>query len=136
MTDLDRKIAELKGWRHVPAGTEKVMLGSHATLSEGWVEPTPKGEWYHAAFNCDWSGSDSKALELVDELTRPDSSRLHMFAVNLQFCEDFGWRALFQAHGPGRHQVKWKQCCEGPTRPEAICRAYIAAREWMEKQGK
>ena len=128
MKGLDRKIAELKGWRHVPAGTETVMRGSRATLAEGYVERLDMGgEWYHAGFNCNWSGSDSKALELVDDLDTQC------------FIERFGqpnwkWAAVFIYRTPGLPGPTFR--AEGTTRPEAICRAYIAAREFLNQKGR
>lgn len=133
MTDLDRKIAELKRWRHVPAGTETVIRGMRATLSEGWMEPLSKGgEWYHAAFNCNWSTSDSKALELVDELGQHHPSRMWKFFFRLDQLENGqGWRAVFWQDLQGKMIPPRKYTGQDPTRPKAICRAYIAAVTWM-----
>jgi hypothetical protein len=65
-----------------------------------------------------WSTSDSKALELVDEIPAPT-----VFKLERSSLPDT-WYAYFAF--PGRNAVGFAS-----TRPEAICRAYIAAREWM-----
>jgi hypothetical protein len=115
MNPTDRKIAELKG---LPAEGEI----THWPVGEddkGRVFPTgdPSPQ------NWGWSISDSKALELVDEMRA-----LGWFFL-LQDMRDRTWRASFINDESGTGMQA------GATRPEAICRAYIAAREWMAAQG-
>lgn len=111
MNDLDRKIAELKGASLMPDGP---YVGGITPDRSKYVAPT-------------WSTSDSNALELVDELTRPEQNRMTEFAFAMRTAEvGRGWLAIFFP-GQGRDHFPGG----GYTRPEAICRAYIAAREWM-----
>lgn len=113
MNDLDAKIAELKGWS-ISGNT----ITAPADLF-GYMEQDPERFW--------WSTSDAKAFELVDEL------RAVGWFFSMQDMRDKTWRACFVNDGAGHTGMQ-----AGPTRPEAICRAYIAAREWMagkEKRG-
>jgi hypothetical protein len=121
MNDLDRKIAELKGlWtKHWPYVCEN---------------PDKREE---TRVECDWSTSDSKALELVDELQGKFRLRL------LSSPSGLAWQAHFDecvlglvAFTPGKHFSCATFQGIASSRPEAICRAYIAARTWMrEKKG-
>lgn len=105
MSDLDKRIAELKGlWmKNWP-----FVCGNPEYPNETRVE-------------CDWSTSDSKALELVDEM-KTDYKMVFISRQGDWFAEFF---VLNQYVGGGLAK----------TRPEAICRAYIAAREWMATKG-
>jgi hypothetical protein len=117
LNDLDRKIAELKGWvEFTQAATGLRYWGIHQPAPYGGVEV--KATFEDAA----WSTSDSKALELVDEEM---AGGAHISIVGDPHTGE--WEVEI---GTLRHTGT------GATRPEAICRAYIAAREWMEKQGK
>jgi hypothetical protein len=113
MTDLDRKIAELKGWEVI--GTAHPDLHGHPdplSVPAAGLMGKKDGEVRALAF---WSTSDAKALELVDEL-------------GMQFRLEGNpghWSAVFDVYG--QHHIDG-----GTTRPEAICRAYIAAREWLK----
>ena len=96
MNDLDKKIAELKGWTERNHG-----IWDHPQL--GWAEPL-------ASLN--WSLSDAKAFELVDEMTVDTDFEL---AYNSRIGE---WKAKI-----GRILVDEES---GQSRAEAICRVYIA----------
>jgi hypothetical protein len=89
---------------------------------KGWSEP----------FNLNWSTSDAKAFELVDELTLPAENRLVEFDFMLGIAcrEKWTWRAVFCPKDAFR--IKQHSAGEGPTRPEAICRAYLAAMEYLK----
>jgi hypothetical protein len=105
MNDLDRRIAEAKG-RRID------MLGGIETTMPGIYELGPT-----------WSTSDTKAFELVDEID-------HHFALERGLSSDteaweWEWRAGFMLGAEIRMHA-------APTRPEAICRAYLAAMEWMK----
>lgn len=138
MNDLDKRIAELKGWISFseyrkewiavpPPGSEPPtrydddsepaayyksdrypgeFFSQDASYMDGW----PKGTFFHIP---SWATSDAKALELVDELGR---------GLRLEGC-GFHWSAVIDFFGQHHQET-------GTTRPEAICRAYIAAREW------
>ena len=134
MNELDKQIASLKGWEwdekegmvwttpHVPKNEHGVIDGGR----EGFV--IGLRPW--------WSTDDGTALELVDELAEP-----------LFFVERFGkpggkkWKAHFslpysqlleQIEDRKLYQTQYHDASgEAATRPEAICRAYLAAREWM-----
>ena len=124
MNELDKRIAELKG-------LTVDGLGGLSTDKPGVFTLGPT-----------WSTSDTKALELVDEI-------LDRGGVDFQLVrpekKSKPWSATFgitDARGPvGFITDKGARFChlksgEGPTRPEAICRAYIAAMGWMrEKKG-
>lgn len=115
LTDLDRTIAGLKGVHLMADGP---YIGGIRPDGTKHVEPT-------------WSTSDSKALELVDELTRPAAARMHDYAFSLTW--DPGtkqWTAIFFRDGEVMFFLE-----RAPTRPEAICRAYIAAVTWMRGRG-
>jgi hypothetical protein len=68
VTDLDRQIAELKGYEE---GEYGVWLPVDPGL--GWSEP----------HSLRWSTSDSKALELVDELAKVRADHLYSFGFHL-----------------------------------------------------
>lgn len=110
MTDLDRKIAELKGWAPSKERINKAAENGVAVTAfmplDGWA----------------WSTSDSKALELVDELK---ARGLYFTLFDLA---DGTWNAQFD---PDDDPIRPDAEGSAPTRPEAICRAYIAARERM-----
>ncbi len=110
MKDLNKRIAELKGWEYDP-------------VDFGWFRTPEEKKNGQSQGELVWTGSDADALDLVDEIQNA------MF-----FFERFGtgvktWRAVFSFRGDGS---TWKDF-EGrsQSRPEAICKAYIAAREWM-----
>ncbi len=113
MNDLDKRIAELKGWKI----TMKSLYGSPLMVIERPGENALMGDPESPL----WSTSDAKAFELVDELTATNGFKL-------QWNPDTEvWSCEFDvAIGRGR----------AATRSEAICCAYIAAREWIkEKNG-
>lgn len=77
-----------------------------------------------------WTRDDAKALDLADELT------------------DAGFEVGIASWNPGdgrRHRVRvsghagtpdaFEFTVEGSSRPEAICKAWLAAREWMATKG-
>ncbi len=104
MNDLDKRIAGLKGLLNA----EGQQVKFHGRLDADFGEPY-------------WSTSDAKALELVDEL------RTEGMAFIMRSAEvGSGWLASFYPEMDTKFfQGGWH------TRPGAICRAYIAAREWM-----
>ena len=137
MTDLDRQIAEIKGWRPVtPADLEK-MASLKAWFPQdhviGCKDRDDGGLDFGTYKDSDptWSTSDSKALELVDEYPEAGFS-LHRFGSTSG--EYRPWAARFTFRRPG--QPDWNIQGEAPTRPEAICRAYLAAMTWMKERGK
>lgn len=108
--DLDRQIAILKGATHDLSGN---------------------------AFTF-YSESDAKALELVDELvTQERNDRLYCFDFGLALSARNPWEwAAWFVPSPTRTGARISTQGRGPTRAEAICRAYLSAREWMNNQGK
>jgi hypothetical protein len=109
VNDLDKRIAELKGY-----------VKFHDT--EAMVKEDPKS--LITKETACWSTSDAKALELVDELDFP-------FKL-LTLSETPAARWLAHFHYP--ETQKYPNGEIGSTRPEAICKAYIAAREWMDRK--
>lgn len=148
MNDLNRKIGELKGWEYVPAGTELFIHGKGASVSEGWIQKIGPMKQFHAAFNCNWASSDSKALELVDELTHDAPNRLGNFSFSFKVMADGrlsaefvypGFRAVVPREDMARlagdhHRFGASDENTPDGRRRAICRAYIAAWEWMAKR--
>lgn len=124
MNDLDRKIAELKGIKPElqqatgPTGNPIGRPGH--LLTPNWGQ---------------WSTSDAKALELVDELTHLGPVPLERFCFILA-TYDGGktWSAAFAKHQRSRLLNQYDG--QGRTRPEAICRAYIAACEFLNQKGR
>ena len=105
MNPLDRQIAEAKGLKID-------LLGGISTDRPGVY-----------TLGALWSESDAKALELVDELAAKG------FRFSLRTAEvGRGWIVYF-------HNAQAFDALDGGgyTRPEAICRAYLAAMEWMKK---
>lgn len=135
MNDLDRKIGELKGWRYSLPGaeTERRPDGTILPLPEGFTWMDGETECYLEGCACAWSTSDSKALELVDELQGKMAFRLECCPSGIM------WYATFSPVTTGMSaliQIELSKAeGSGITRPEAICRAYIAAREWMAQKG-
>lgn len=132
MTDLDRKIAELKGWEWDEV--ERMVWTEPAPPPlPAAVNPIPNGGrlGYIMSFCC-WSRDDSKALELVDEM-KDAQFYMHGSTPNPR-----RWWVMFQFHDMkyvtpyGVKEFKFEG--DGPTRPEAICRAYIAAVTWMRER--
>lgn len=123
--NLDRRIAELKGWewdeRERMVWTdppyETVKMGEKTTEQCGLIMSA-----------CCWSTSDAKALELVDELVTFEDGWTGFEILTLSVTNGYRWRAGFL-----HREKEWLGV--GHTRPEAICRAYIAAVDWM-KAGK
>jgi hypothetical protein len=121
LNDLDKRIAEAKGWRLFKPG--ETTPKDHAEWSES------KAIWKPESL-ADWSTSDTKAFELVDELQ------------DLQFVLS---RACNSHTGAptdvwiARFARDWSEAAGGiqigqglGTRPEAICRAYLAAMEYLK----
>jgi hypothetical protein len=132
MNELDKRIAELKGfWWDLSEGvvwiTPPVPVNQHGIV-DGGRRCLSIGDFCY-------STDDAKALELVDELAPVTAGSPEWGFM----CGCFGkeWNATFyrsvrtKPHGEiivhPDHQFEG----DAPTRPEAICRAYIAAREWM-----
>lgn len=128
MNGLDKRIAELKGWRIVPLQQYIEMTGREPSLPQNeYVIRDVAPRAINVLDAHDWSTSDAKAFELVDEID-------HHFALERGLSSDteaweWEWRAGFMLGAEIRMHV-------APTRPEAICRAYIAAREWMTAKGE
>ena len=115
LADLDRKIAEAKGWRLFRPG--ETTPKDHAE----WAES--KAEWKPETLAA-WSTSDSKALELVDELR---AQGFHFHLADITHPEPL-WQVYFiMKDGKGSQAIE-------RTRPEAICRAWLAAQEWILAQ--
>lgn len=122
MTDLDRKIAELKGWRY----------HKDNNLGEGFIHETPLGDL--TLYGTKWWSTDiAKAFELVNEVCGPRADRLKPISFSLICAEPDGWvkRVKFFQWENNRITKKWDG--EGGSIQEAICRAYIALRE---REGK
>lgn len=126
MTDLDRKIAELKGWNPGP-------------IEDGWpkesgdclVDPDGACAYVEGRESPLWSTSDAKAFELVDELK---GDGIHFMMI----CHDGDNYVAFN-DGVVTEDLKavtFKRAGEAraSARPEAICRAYIALKEWEGKK--
>jgi hypothetical protein len=126
LNDLDRKIAELKGYvvlglasvgtlEPIPDDPEKYNLALKR-LSDGKVEIQPH-----------WSTSDTKALELVDELLGEGVGCILMSSPEMGY-----WSAMFSDSKviPEAPIVMYERQGNGKgmTRAEAICRGYIDLR--------
>jgi hypothetical protein len=121
MNDLDRKIAELKGWE---VSLDGMLIEAHGAKPQDFLN------WGDGAGL--WSTSDSKALELVDEVQAAEpGSTFNLFGGLGKYDRLPVWVAHF-TFWSGTVNTKEGRAA---TRPEAICRAYIAAREWMAAQG-
>lgn len=125
MTDIDRKTAELKGWRE--RGPYLWINGITGEHKEG-----------DGARLFNWSTSDAKAFDLVDEVSQKTPERTGRWYLRMQ--EEYAspgldfmpWDAMFlYCVGP---EIKHKVRERGKTRAEAICRAYIALKEWEGKR--
>jgi hypothetical protein len=144
MTDLDRKIVELKGWRIVTATEFGVMTGREIISDADVIIKDCAPSAICLGDECGiggWSTSYAKAFELVDEVGEP-----------LFFIERFGrlgaktWKAYFSLaqkityHGDdlkpraSSFNAPRDFIGEAKTAAEAICRAYIALKEWEEKK--
>jgi hypothetical protein len=133
LNDLDKQIAAAKGWRPPTMAEFERLI---KTQEKGWMFPFPPEflvkldfpeapPWHITdAKDCRWSTSDSKALELVDELVDIKGPRL-FFSLNLlSETPSARWLAQFT------HETRGV----GATRPEAICRAWLAAMTWMKER--
>lgn len=125
MNDLDKRIEKLKGVR--------IMLDGPYV---GGIMPDG------AKYNCPtWSTSDAKAFELVDELMDIGpgwSFHLDSAMLNREKLKDSGFKIAERAENWNCSFMHGLAVCMGggKKRPEAICRAYIAAREWMATKGE
>lgn len=130
MNDLDKKIAELMGYSVITAAEYLELTGREAFAPQIAIRQVAPGATILASERGHegWSISDSKALELVDELGRDHPARMwnHFFRLD-QLEIGQGWRAVFWEDLKGRMIPPRKFTGQGMTRPEAICRAYIAA---------
>jgi hypothetical protein len=125
MNELDKKIAELKGFYNACEVTE------FECQSCGYEIKAIRDKDYKHIGGA-WSTSDERAFELVDELTLPANNRLTEFdfVLGLAIRKPWTWVACFTTITG--FQLKDQYRGEGITRPEAICRAYIAAMEYMK----
>lgn len=112
MNDPDKRIAELKGLKI------EIMQGDSSGVTEIWLGIAPGSNACEPTEP--WSRSDAKALELVDELIEGHPGT----GINITRERQTGRWMVAICPGDWVHG-------EAATRPEAICRAYIAAREWM-----
>lgn len=124
MTDLDRKIAEFKGWVFRPE--RAIIVSPDGKQTIGILAAMLAGQTIDGL---NWSTDTAKAFELVDEVGLPfmltknhpinkDGDCLN--GCYMSFWVDGVWL------GQGTH----------PTVPEAICRAYIEAKKWLKENGK
>jgi hypothetical protein len=121
MNELDRKIAELKG-----LGTDEITQYPIDEDLEGRIFPTGDP----IKVNWGWSTSDTKALELVDEWIAEDpENRQFSIRYSSQHVGD-RWQCSLRPGFLPQWGIAWVE--DAPTRPEAICRAYLAAMEWMK----
>lgn len=127
MTDLDKKVAEAKGWRYSPFGEEKERnssTGQVFPMSEGFVYVQGESTYHVAGWACNWSTDTAKAFELVDEVG---------FRLTLQGEKDDWFAVIWALEKPDdKFPNPIKEY--GETRAEAICRAYIALKEWEKKR--
>ncbi len=131
MNDLDRRIAESKGWEfdakegivwttpHVPRNEHGIVDGGREGFDPG---------------DCCWSTSDAMAFELVDEIMAADPKVC--FNLDHHYGGLSPWSARFRIGFGIVGRDFTGAPCDGQTRPEAICRAYLAAREWMAGKEK
>lgn len=132
MNDLDRKIAELKGWRPITQGDydriEKTIR-MKTVYPCGICRDRPDGGLdvaNDAIHSHTWSTSDAKAFELVDEMLAAIAGRMD---VSIYYASSPGvWNCDINVDSMTEVE-RW-----GRTRPEAICRAYIALKEWEKKR--
>ena len=133
MTDLDRKIAELKGWSIVTATEFGVMTGRDIIGSADVIIKDCAPNAICLGDECGiggWSTSDAKAFELVDEM----ESQFPPYHFQLARLPDpNGWRGKFTMDVGDKMMAPRKYTGQGNTRAEAICRAYIALKEWEGK---
>lgn len=139
MTDLDREIARMKGWREVQLNDR--LHPVYAEIHKPKDIGDEVGATMRTREECNWSTSDAKAFELVDEVC---ASGLHYFSMFLS-CEGdtrewsadlfsyWPWLCSFtrQTRKDDRGSIIAKGF--GNSRPEAICRAYIEAKKWMTR---
>lgn len=114
LNELDLKIAALKGW--------KILQES----PWGALEDHPEGAIWHSPINNRWSTSEHMALDLADELT---DAGLHVTIASWNPGD--GRRVVVKVAGLDGGPDAFKLKIEGSVRSETICRAWIAAREWM-----
>lgn len=143
MTDLDRKIAELKGWRpekpfdQIRDFGEVYWLDQNGKRTEfavvGFYHCDGAEGWDHGYHVPEFSPScnTSQAVELVDEMVAMPK----VIAIRIE------------CYGSFETGISWGcgVTCDGgemknpiflpiePTIPEAICRAYIALKEWENR---
>lgn len=129
VTDLDRQIAEIKDIAPPTAKQMESLVAIHGQMAPFYWIRTHRGADLAICEpvrfeSLNWSTSDSKALELVDELGHP---------FLMEGLRDH-WTASITILG-ARGQCDNFFQENGATRPEAICRAYIAAVTWMRGRG-
>lgn len=120
MTDLDRKIAELKGWRY----HKDKYLGEGFAHSEN-----PFGEIFLSGREW-WSKDIAKAFELVNEVCGPLPDRLIPISFILSCAEPDKWVKHIKFFQWNKNQIANEWGGKGSSIQEAICRAYIALKEW------
>lgn len=132
MTDLDRKIAELKGWKRPEWEKDFPFEPGDGLYSAGGTLEYIEGQ--EAPM---WSQDIAKAFELVDEICidqdNKKGARFHLIQWEAKTGIAAHWEARIEPYWiDGEYtltQVGNRFDGRGQTRPEAICRAYIALRE-------
>ena len=129
MTDLDRKIAELKGWKRPEWEKDFPFEPGDGLYSAGGTLEYIEGQ--EAPM---WSQDIAKAFELVDEVCGPRADRLKPISFSIICAEPNGWvkRVKFFQWKNNRITQEWNG--DGWSIQEAICRAYIALKEWEGKK--
>jgi hypothetical protein len=134
LNDLDKQIATLKGYSPLSGIMGEFHWGFPALRHQvKVVVPIPVKD-------LNWSASDARALELVDELVRqnPNRPRDIGFALYYEVAYPMGsesvriiqWQCSFYEED-GNKKIREIAHAMGFSRPESICRAYIAVRERM-----
>jgi len=111
MNDLDRRIAELKGFTY--KGPKHTITG-------------PDGKAYLTSWLC-WTESDAKALELVDEWVAMEKGNF-AWVTTLNGSATATFSRGYSIRTGGILVASFTE----RTRPEAICRAWVAAMEWLK----
>lgn len=110
MSDLNERIAKVKGWYNTPSGWARINSDGVTALSAGDVYKTP-----------DWSGNIADAWELVGEIQETGRS----VSVNSPVPGYYTWdvRGWNDKTNDGRY------IAHGEDAPEAICLAWLAIHE-------
>lgn len=125
VNELDKQIARMKGWTLV----EKSIYGNPCFF-------IIRGEGQKSSMGMDgtplWSEDEAQALDLADELTEA----LFEVTISSRWTPETGRRHRVTVTGLTGTPEAFQFKVEGASRPEAICRAWIAAREWIATKGE